>query len=132
VIVTYSHTFLFVNSIFHTLVDIAFCVITYLQYRYVVRIRRVEHLRWIYPAAFANGIALIHRIVVDISIAGGVHLNIPAWWSLDLWSDVGGIASLVGCIVFLRMMLLGHVIVGDRPVDVQQAPNTWPPPPTQP
>jgi len=119
------------DHLFHMLIDVVVCVIVYLQYRFVVKIGRLEYLRWVYPAAFASGITLIWRIIVNLHFFLRLHFNQMTWMTLDTWFDVGDISSIMGSIIFLRMMLSGNLFTSAPSGRVRDDADAWPPAPTQ-
>lgn len=122
--------FVSIDYLAHTLFDIAFCVVIYLQYRYVIRTGRTEHLRWIYPGVLSCGITMTYRIILNVHHFLGVRLNGGEWMSLYIWHDLGDASSIIGSIIFLKMMLAGKIIVIAPVHSAATDPEAWPPPPS--
>lgn len=126
-----NSVFVSVDYLVDTLFGIAFCVIAYLQYRYVIRTGRTEHLGWIYCRILACGIEIIYVMITDIHHFLGVQLNVGGWMALDLWYYLADTSILIGLIILLKMMLAGKIIVTAPVLSVEPDPEAWPPPPAK-
>lgn len=124
-------TFRAFDAVAHTVFDLLYCILAYLQIRYVQKIGRKEFMRWIYPGATSCGLTLIYRAAYDYKLLMGTHWPLERYVVLSIWLEIADIASLIGSLVFVRMMLAGELfgpVLGQRPAVDDEA---WPPPPSQ-